>query len=143
VLNGSSLILENHSSVLRWPKISIMPKGFAGRTPKELGFDPEALEKRYREEREKRLRKDGNSQYQDLAGALAYLKLDIFSNPKVKRPPISVDTPVLIIGGGYGGLLVAVRLSQRGFTNFTMVEKGGFFGGTWYWNQYPGLLSKY
>ena len=34
----------------------------------ELGFDPVVLRKKYAEEREKRLRKDGNAQYQEVTG---------------------------------------------------------------------------
>ena len=31
--------------------------------PAELGFDPDALREKYRQERDKRLRADGNAQY--------------------------------------------------------------------------------
>lgn len=59
---------------------------------------------------------------------------------------IPMDTPaeaaaeleVVIIGGGFGGLLAAARLQEVGITNFRIIEKGGDFGGTWYWNRYPG-----
>ena len=44
----------------------------------------------------------------------------------------------MIIGGGFGGMLAAVRLQEAGITNFRIVEKAGDFGGTWYWNRYPG-----
>ncbi|KAE8371976.1 FAD/NAD(P)-binding domain-containing protein [Aspergillus bertholletiae] len=49
---------------------------------------------------------------------------------------------VLILGAGYGGLLFAVRLIQTGlFTadDILMVDEAGGFGGTWYWNRYPGV----
>ncbi|KAL3483264.1 hypothetical protein BJX62DRAFT_245055 [Aspergillus germanicus] len=49
---------------------------------------------------------------------------------------------VLILGAGFGGLLFAVRLIQTGaFTadDLLLVDKAGGFGGTWYWNRYPGL----
>ena len=45
---------------------------------------------------------------------------------------------VLIIGGGLGGLLAGCRLREQGVEKIRIVEKGGDFGGTWYWNRYPG-----
>ena len=45
---------------------------------------------------------------------------------------------MLIIGGGFGGLLAAARLQKAGITNIRIIEKAGDFGGTWYWNRYPG-----
>ncbi|KAL5334678.1 hypothetical protein BJX70DRAFT_377414 [Aspergillus crustosus] len=52
------------------------------------------------------------------------------------------QTRVLIIGAGYGGLLFAVRLLQSGFSldDILLVDSAGGFGGTWYWNRYPGLM---
>jgi len=45
---------------------------------------------------------------------------------------------VLIIGGGFGGLLAGARLREAGVDKIRILEKGGDFGGTWYWNRYPG-----
>ncbi len=45
---------------------------------------------------------------------------------------------VVVIGGGFGGLLAAARLKEAGVTDVRVIEKGGDFGGTWYWNRYPG-----
>ncbi|EUC48768.1 hypothetical protein COCMIDRAFT_23539 [Bipolaris oryzae ATCC 44560] len=49
---------------------------------------------------------------------------------------------VLILGAGYGGLLFAARLIQAGISaeNIRIVDNAGGFGGTWYWNRYPGLM---
>ena len=44
----------------------------------------------------------------------------------------------VIVGGGFGGLLAAARLQKVGITNIRIIEKAGDFGGTWYWNRYPG-----
>ena len=44
----------------------------------------------------------------------------------------------MIIGGGFGGLLAAARLQEVGITDTRIIEKAGDFGGTWYWNRYPG-----
>jgi len=35
-------------------------------------------------------------------------------------------------------MLAAARLREAGIDDFRIVEKGGDFGGTWYWNRYPG-----
>src|SRR6185312_8386054 len=43
-----------------------------------------------------------------------------------------------IIGGGFAGLIAGARLRQAGVDDFRIIEKGGGFGGTWYWNRYPG-----
>ena len=45
---------------------------------------------------------------------------------------------MLIIGGGFGGLLAGARLREAGVERIRIIEKGGDFGGTWYWNRYPG-----
>ena len=44
----------------------------------------------------------------------------------------------MIIGGGFGGMLAGARLREAGIDDFKIIEKGGDFGGTWYWNRYPG-----
>lgn len=51
-----------------------------------------------------------------------------------------VDSPhVVIIGAGLGGLACAIALKrQLGFNNFTIYEKAGDVGGTWWNNTYPG-----
>ena len=81
--------------------------------PEGLDFDPNALRMRYRAERDKRLRADGNDQY--------------------------VEVEVVVIGGGFGGLLAAVRLRQAGVEDVRIIDPAADFGGTWYWNRYPGI----
>ena len=41
-------------------------------TPESLGFDPDALREKYRIERDKRLREDGNEQYQEVVGDFSH-----------------------------------------------------------------------
>ncbi len=50
------------------------------------------------------------------------------------------DVEFAIIGGGFGGLLMGARLREAGFESIRMVESAGDFGGTWYWNRYPGAM---
>jgi cation diffusion facilitator CzcD-associated flavoprotein CzcO len=45
---------------------------------------------------------------------------------------------VAIIGAGFGGLGTAIRLKQRGWTNFVVLERAEAIGGTWRDNSYPG-----
>ena len=48
------------------------------------------------------------------------------------------DTDVAMIGAGFGGLGAAIRLHQKGFTDFLIFEKADEIGGTWRDNTYPG-----
>ena len=101
-------------------------------------FDPDALGRKYQEERDKRVRADGNNQYQEVTGEFAYFVEDPYIDSELKRDAIEDEVDVVIIGGGFGGMLAAARLHDVGITDFRIIEKGGDFGGTWYWNRYPG-----
>jgi cation diffusion facilitator CzcD-associated flavoprotein CzcO len=101
------------------------------------GFDPEWLRAKYRAERDKRIRRDGNRQYVEVADRLAAYGADPFSEP-VEREPQNLATDVLLIGGGFATLVAAARLRAVGVDDITFVDTAGGFGGTWYWNRYPG-----
>jgi len=107
-------------------------------TPEQLGFDPHELRKKYAAEREKRLREDGNNQYREITGALERYNADPYVDPGFTRPALHEQLDAVIVGGGFGGLLAAARLQKVGITNIRIIEKAGDFGGTWYWNRYPG-----
>ena len=100
--------------------------------------DLEAIRHRYAAERDKRIREDGNDQYVEIAGDLARYVDDPYVEPGFQRDPVDKAVDALIIGGGFGGLLAGARLRQAGVKDICVVEKGGDFGGTWYWNRYPG-----
>ncbi|KCZ87632.1 NAD(P)-binding protein, partial [Hyphomonas johnsonii] len=102
-----------------------------------LDFDAQALKAKYRAERDKRVRADGNNQYVNMAGEFAHYIEDPYVE-RVERAPISDHTDVIVIGGGFGGLLAGAKLRDAGVTDIRLIEKGGDFGGTWYWNRYPG-----
>ncbi len=104
----------------------------------QLGFDPDALRDKYREERDKRLRVEGNEQYQEIAGDFSHYIDDPYVEPGFTREPLTDEMDVVIIGGGFGGLLTGARLRESGVEKIRIIEKGGDFGGTWYWNRYPG-----
>jgi cyclohexanone monooxygenase len=102
-------------------------------------FDPDALRDRYRAERDKRVRPDGNEQYREITGDFAKYLEDPYVAP-IDRAPLTDDVEVVIVGGGFGGLLAGARLRQAGVDDLRIIEKGGDFGGTWYWNRYPGAM---
>jgi cation diffusion facilitator CzcD-associated flavoprotein CzcO len=104
----------------------------------EFDFDPEALRAKYREERDKRLRPDGNEQYVEVKGDFSRYVDDPYVDPGFTREPLTDAVDVVIIGGGFGGLLAGARLREAGVKDIRVIEKGGDFGGTWYWNRYPG-----
>jgi cyclohexanone monooxygenase len=96
------------------------------------------IREKYRVEREKRLRSDGNAQYRDFTGIFKDYDADPYVEPGFTRDAVVDDVEVVIVGGGFGGMLTGARLHQAGITNFRIIEKGGDLGGTWYWNRYPG-----
>lgn len=97
----------------------------------------EAVQARYAAERDKRLRTDGNAQYRELDGLYAAFDRDPYCEP-IDRPSRDEEVDVVIVGAGFGGLLTAARLKEQGITNVRLIDKAGDFGGTWYWNRYPG-----
>lgn len=100
-------------------------------------LDAGALRAKYLKERDKRIRPDAVGQYREVAGSLAGIAADPNANPAFHRPPLAANTDVLVIGGGFGGLLAAARLRDIGVEDIRIVERGADFGGTWYWNRYP------
>ncbi|MDO0938869.1 NAD(P)/FAD-dependent oxidoreductase [Streptomyces sp. DG2A-72] len=111
----------------------------ASPAPDAPGLDLESLRARYRAERNRRIRPDGGGQYQRLAGEFGYYADDPYADPLPGREPLTDRVEVAIVGGGFGGLLAGARLRQAGITSIRVIEKGGDFGGTWYWNRYPGI----
>jgi len=105
----------------------------------DLGFDPDALREKYRQERDRRIRPDGTDQYVEVTGEFAHFVDDPHVEPGYTREPLTDEIDVVLIGGGFGGLLAGTRLRQLGVETFRIIEKGGDFGGTWYWNRYPGI----
>lgn len=56
-------------------------------------------------------------------------------------PPPSnttIETEVAIVGAGFGGLCMAIKLLEAGRKDFLVLEKAQEVGGTWRDNQYPG-----
>ncbi|MEY2452565.1 MAG: hypothetical protein QOD92_2139, partial [Acidimicrobiaceae bacterium] len=100
-------------------------------------IDKDTLKQKYAEERAKRLRPDGNDQYLQLKDQLAHYLDDPYTQV-AEREPKTDHVTVAFIGGGFAGLVTGARLKEAGVEDVRVVEKGGDFGGTWYWNRYPG-----
>lgn len=103
------------------------------KVPNNLNFDPVALKNKYLEERDKRLRHstEGVDQYRMIDGDLSHYIVDPYLGDIVERDPLEEECEVVIIGGGYGGQLMAVRLIEAGVKNIKIIEKAGNYGGTW------------
>jgi cation diffusion facilitator CzcD-associated flavoprotein CzcO len=104
------------------------------------GYDPEAVRAKYLAERDKRL-VPGRADIRDLASDehfSAYLA-DPFT-PVVERAPLAEESDVIIAGGGIAGVVVGAKLRERGVERIRVIDNAGGFGGTWYWNRYPGVM---
>ena len=103
-------------------------------------FDKETVRAKYLAERDRRL-VEGRSEIRDL-------KRDVhFSNyrddpftPRIERGPVNDEVDVLIVGGGIAGVLAGANLRKAGIERIRIVDQAGGVGGTWYWNQYPGVM---
>jgi cation diffusion facilitator CzcD-associated flavoprotein CzcO len=89
-------------------------------------------------ERAKRLRPDGNEQYLQLSGKFTHMIEDPFAE-RIERDPRRDHVTFAFIGGGFAGLMTGAHLREAGVADVRIVESGGDFGGTWYWNRYPGV----
>ncbi|MET9157799.1 NAD(P)/FAD-dependent oxidoreductase [Streptomyces parvulus] len=97
------------------------------------------LRRRYRLERERRVRPDGTRQYLSADAEFGFYDEDPYATRTGERDPLRDHVDVAVVGGGFGGILAGARLRQQGVERIRVVEKGGDFGGTWYWNRYPGI----
>jgi len=100
-------------------------------------LDRDAIKAKYAEEREKRLRADGNAQYQPLEVKFPDMAADPHT-PLKERAPVTDHVTFAFVGAGFSGLVVGARLKEAGIHDFRLIDKGGNVGGTWYWNRYPG-----
>jgi len=101
-------------------------------------LDKEAIRQKYAAERAKRLRPEGNAQYQRLSGKFADFAVDPHT-PFVPRDPVTDHVTFAFIGAGMSGLVTAARLKEAGIDSVRLIDKAGGVGGTWYWNRYPGV----
>jgi cyclohexanone monooxygenase len=101
--------------------------------------DAEAVRQRYEAERAKRLNAAGTAQFIFAEGQYAEFAQDPFAVAVAPRESVTEDIDFLIIGAGIGGIQLAATLQKQGIENFRILDVAADFGGTWYWNRYPGL----
>ena len=110
-----------------------------GPTDPPADIDIPALREKYAAERAKRLRPDGADQYLELEDDLAeFYEVDPYTTV-VERDPVVEDVDVVILGGGFAGLLAGAYLKKAGVEGIRVIEMAGDFGGVWYWNRFPGI----
>jgi cation diffusion facilitator CzcD-associated flavoprotein CzcO len=106
-------------------------------SPDEI--DIPAMREKYREERERRIRKEGQNQYQRPVGEFVREYEGDPHMPIEPRDPIERDIDVAVLGGGFSGIMASVELHKAGITDICNIDHAGDFGGVWYWNRYPGI----
>ena len=58
---------------------------------------------------------------------------------KPSHPPlIESEIGVAILGAGFAGICMAIKLKEQGRADFRIFEKASSLGGTWRDNTYPG-----
>src|SRR5271157_1547508 len=62
----------------------------------------------------------------------------MMENPNLTNSAEEIRVDVLIVGGGFSGLCMAIKLREAGMNSFLLLEKSDDIGGTWYDNRYPG-----
>ena len=102
-------------------------------------IDIPSLREKYRHERNKRLRREGQNQYVEPVGDFASAYESDPHMPVKPRDPIAEETDVVVLGAGFCGMLTSIELKKAGITNFRNIDWAGDWGGCWYWNRYPGI----
>jgi cyclohexanone monooxygenase len=110
-----------------------------GPTDVPVDVDIPAMAAKYAEERAKRLRPEGGDQYRELDGEFAEFYETDPHTPVTERDPVTGDVDVVVLGGGFAGLLAGAYLKKAGVEGVRVVEMAGDFGGVWYWNRFPGI----
>ncbi|KEF54124.1 uncharacterized protein A1O9_09919 [Exophiala aquamarina CBS 119918] len=131
-----SVINETLADVAPPPEAQVPPDW------REVDVDFDQMTAKYNDERIRRLQRAGLENYHHVVDTNLSILPEMVGDPFAKpviRDPVTEESDIAIIGGGVGGVLMACRLVKAGFQNIKIVEKAGDFGGTWYWNRYPGV----
>ncbi|KAK4246090.1 pyridine nucleotide-disulfide oxidoreductase [Corynascus novoguineensis] len=109
------------------------------------------VSQKYTAEAAKRFRPEGLGQFIRLKEVGSERLRALAEDPWVDHAALNAKEPIkdgskykfIVLGAGYGGLLYAVRLIESGLAtgpdDILMIDSAGGFGGTWWWNRYPGL----
>jgi len=78
--------------------------------------------------------------FADNKGGRSYIMLDpIEKIVGSQSPAVKTDYEVLVIGSGFAGIGMGIKLKKIGIHNFAILEKASDLGGVWRDNTYPGL----
>ena len=110
----------------------------AGRQIHPTDIDIDALREKYKHEREKRLRSEGSKQYVEMKDEFEEY-YDVDPHTPVTEGADRRGHRRRRARRRFAGLLSAAQLKQAGVEDVRIIEKGGDFGGVWYWNRYPGI----
>src|ERR1700747_1241837 len=127
---ASEKIAGKGYSVVTDQKLVELPKLPPGAT-----FNAEEQAK-YRSFKEARF---GAADYMAMEGNFKKYLDDVYWEPPIPREALTDTCEILVVGAGFGGLLLWHKLNEAGFTDVRFCEKGGDVGGTCYWNRYPGI----
>src|SRR6202790_94495 len=127
---ASEKITGKGYSVVTDQKLTELPKMPAGAT---FNAEEQAKNLAFKEAR------PGAADHLGMEGEVKKYLDDVYSEPPIPREALDDECEILVVGAGFGGLLLWHRLSEAGFTDVRFCEKGGDVGGTWYWNRYPGI----
>lgn len=116
-------------------KISCQPTAL----PDLNEIDVRALEQKYAQERDRRMRSEAQDQYVAPRGKFADISDADMHMARTERAAVVEDLDVMVLGGGFGGVLAGYYLRNAGVTDMRVVDHAGDFGGCWYWNRYPGV----
>jgi cyclohexanone monooxygenase len=108
-------------------------------SPTGADLDLNEIRAKYRREREKRLRSEGTDQFNFAEGKYSGFDDDPWAGPPQPRDPRREEIDLLIIGAGLGGLITSITALDAGIEDFRILDVTADFGGTWYWNRYPGI----
>ncbi len=115
-----------------------MPETTAAPGPQPAQFDAEWVRAKYNHERDKRMRPEAVDQYVEVTADFSHYADDPYTE-RVERDPVRDHVQVAIIGAGLGSIVAAARLREAGVDDIRVLDTAGDFGGTWYWNRYPGV----
>ena len=96
----------------------------------EKTLDHEALQRKYLEERDKRLRVTDRAKILAMEGRLAErFDADIWAPTITPREPVNREFEAVVVGGGIGGMLAAGNLRKHGVAaeDMCIVERGADF----------------
>ncbi len=109
--------------------------------PQRKVEDLQWFREKYAAERDKRLPNTGTDTFKaiDFEGEFSAYDADPHAPGPRTVPAQTADLDMLVIGAGFMGISAGIELKKVGVTDFKILDVAADFGGTWYWNRYPGV----